>query len=763
MRRTLYSLANIGFAEPIVSGLLMALLTASMLTPEIASNQTLWPRSHRIAQRSIADGQSCACAAVNEPVVDPGAQSSAEPEPTWDVVIYGGTSGGVVAAVQARTLGLSTLLIEPSEHLGGLTSGGLGATDIGNKGAIGGLSREFYRRIKQHYQTQEAWQFEQASDYRDPHRSQLDDAMWTFEPRVAEAIFDAWIVESGATLWKNERLLRSGVPGGAESGVVKERNRIVRIVLESGKQVQGRVFIDATYEGDLMAEAGVSFVVGRESNATYGETLNGVQTQQATKHQLQPAVDPYRVAGDPSSGLLPGIDPTGPGEEGAADHRVQAYCLRMCVTDVEANRIPFAKPESYDESLYELLLRNFEAGETREPWNPIMMPNRKTDANNNHGVSSDWIGQSYSWPEASYEERQSIYQAHRNYQEGLMWTLANHPRVPEPIRRSFSRWGNCKDEFTATEGWSHQLYVREARRMLGSVVMTQHHCQGRERAHDPIGLAAYTMDSHNVQRYVDADGHARNEGDVQVGGFPPYPIAYGAITPREGQCSNLLVPVALSASHIAYGSIRMEPVFMVLGQSAATAAQLAIEQDCSVQAIDVRQLQSRLLADGQVLEWVGAGGVDVKRLPGIVIDDSQAIVVGDWTASTSITPFVASSYRHDNDGGRDDAARQARAAKLPATATFDFGDALEGRYRIAIGYVANPNRATNVPITVAVGERRMTFEINQRVKPETNEVLHVLGEVEIVSGEAVKVIVSNHETDGYVVIDSAALIPVNDQ
>ncbi|MEZ6108431.1 MAG: FAD-dependent oxidoreductase [Pirellulaceae bacterium] len=539
---------GVGFAEPIVTGLLITILSVSLLFPELATDDSLWPPSRVVA---VAVGRAPSAAAT--PVREDDETAS------WDVVIYGGTSGGVIAAVQARELGMSVLLIEPSEHLGGLTSGGLGATDIGNKGAIGGLSREFYRRIKEYYSRDESWVQERSADYRGPHRSAQDDAMWTFEPRVAEDIYRAWIADCGATLWTNERLVRSGQPGTAEAGVELEGNRIARLRLESGRIVQGSMFIDATYEGDLLAEAGVSYVVGREANAVHGETLNGVQTAQATKHQIQPGVDPYREPGNPASGLLPGIDPLGPGTEGAGDHRVQAYCLRMCVTDVPENQIPFAKPENYDESLYELLLRNFEAGERREPWNPILMPNRKTDANNNHGVSSDWIGMSYDWAEASYEERAEIYRAHRDYQEGLMWTLANHPRVPEAIRRGISRWGNCRDEFVETDGWSHQLYVREARRMVGSVVMTQHHCQGRQRADDAVGLAAYTMDSHNVQRYVDERGFARNEGDVQVGGFPPYPIAYGAITPKRSECGNLLVPVALSASHIAYGSIRMEP------------------------------------------------------------------------------------------------------------------------------------------------------------------------------------------------------------
>jgi hypothetical protein len=285
-----------------------------------------------------------------------------------------------------------------------------------------------------------------------------------------------------------------------------------------------------------------------------------------------PNVDPYVKKGDPTSGLLPSIDPAGPGQEGAADNRIQAYCFRTCLTDVPENRIPFARPQGYDESWYELLLRNFEAGETKIPWNNSPMPNRKTDTNNNYGVSTDFIGQDYDYPEASYDQRTKIIARHRLYQQGLMWTLANHPRVPEKIRTEVSRWGTCKDEFTEGDGWQEQLYIREARRMVGAYVMTQHNCQGNVVADDAVGLAAYTMDSHNTQRYVDAAGHARNEGDVEVGGFPPYPIAFRSITPRDSECTNLLVPVCLSATHISYGSIRMEPVFMVLGQSAATAA-----------------------------------------------------------------------------------------------------------------------------------------------------------------------------------------------
>ncbi|MCP5516489.1 MAG: FAD-dependent oxidoreductase [Verrucomicrobiales bacterium] len=522
--------------------------------------------------------------------------------PVYDVVVYGGTSGGVAAAVQARRMGRTVLLIEPSRRLGGLTSGGLGQTDIGNKAAIGGLARRFYRAVREHYEDPAAWKWQTAAEYRDGGQTRTaagEDAMWTFEPGVALKIYEDWVRTHQVEVAYEERLDRSG-------GVALTRSipwRILSIRLESGRTVRGKMFIDATYEGDLMAAANVSCTVGREANARYAETLNGVQTRQARYHQFADGVDPYVVPGQPESGLLPFLDPDGPGEEGAGDHRVQAYCFRMCLTDHPDNRIPFEQPAGYDPLWYELLLRNFEAGERGMPWINSAMPNRKTDTNNRTGFSTDFIGQNDAYPEASYAERAHIVAQHRLYQQGLMWTLANHPRVPDQIRNEVARWGMCRDEFVEGQGWQDQLYVREARRLVGDYVMTQHHCQGRAVADDPVGLAAYGMDSHNVQRYVDADGYARNEGDVEVGGFSPYPVSYRSIVPKARECANLLVPVCLSASHIAFGSIRMEPVFMVLGQSAATAAVQAIEEDTPVQAINYARLRERLVADDQVLVW----------------------------------------------------------------------------------------------------------------------------------------------------------------
>ena len=514
-------------------------------------------------------------------------------QPVYDVVIYGGTSAGVIAAVQVDRLGKSAVLIEPGDHLGGLTSGGLGRTDTGDKSVIGGMSREFYQRLKQYYDDASAWTYENPQDYSGYQKEA--DAIWGFEPHVAEQIYNEMLEETDVVVLKNERLDLS-------SGATVENGRIQAVLLESGKSVYGRMFIDAGYEGDLLARAGVSYAVGRESNDTCNETLNGVQKRKSVNHQLKPGVDPFVVPGDPSSGILPNVQAGDPGEDGQGDHRVQAYCFRMCLTDVPENRLPYPKPDDYDELEYELLFRNFEAGENSLPWLPGLMPNRKTDTNNRTGFSTDYIGKNYDYPEADYATRDSIVAAHERYQKGLMWTLANHPRVPQHIRDEIARWGPAGDEFVDTGNWPHQLYIREARRMIGQYVMTENDCRRNRIVDDPIGLGSYNMDSHNCQRYITAEGYARNEGNIEVSPGGAYLISYRAITPQQEEIENLLVPVCLSASHIAYGSIRMEPVYMILGQSAATAAVLAIDDQIAVQEVEYDELRKQLLRDKQVLD-----------------------------------------------------------------------------------------------------------------------------------------------------------------
>jgi hypothetical protein len=523
-----------------------------------------------------------------------------------DIVIYGGTSSGIIAAVQARRMGKSVLLIEPSNHIGGLTTGGLGATDIGNKSAIGGLARDFYHRLWQHYQGDAAWDRETQKKYdaRTPRNDSKDETMWTFEPHVASQIYREMLKEVGVTPLKSERLDRQhGVKKETAAGSGDPRTtRIESITMESGRTFAAKMFIDATYEGDLMAAAGVSFHVGREANAFYSETLNGIQPRLNDKnHRFDKPVDPFVKPRDASSGLLAGIQAIKLPPDGSGDRKVQAYCYRLCATDEAENQRSWPKPAGYDVSRYELLLRNFEAGDLRAPWHPVWMPNRKTDANNNGAFSTDYIGGNYDYPNADYATRDRIISDHKSYQQGLLWTLANSPRVPQAVRAEFNRLGLAKDEFVDNDNWPTQLYVREARRMIGAYVMTEHNCRGDKVAEDSVGMGAYGMDSHNCQRYITPDGHVQNEGDVQVHGFKPYPISYRAIIPKADECENLLVPVCLSSSHIAYGSIRMEPVFMILGQSAATAAAMAIDDGVAVQKVPYEKLGARLRDDRQVL------------------------------------------------------------------------------------------------------------------------------------------------------------------
>lgn len=527
-----------------------------------------------------------------------------------EIVIYGGTSAGIAAAIETSRAGKSVVLIEPTDRIGGLTTGGLGQTDIGKKEAIGGIAREFYQNIRQYYNKPENWKWQKQSEYMDGGQARTaknEDAMWTFEPSAALKVLHEMLGRERVTLVYHQRLNR-------QTGVNKKKGKIISIKMESGETYHGRVFIDATYEGDLMATAGVSYTLGREANSEYGENLNGIQynleaktitggnSRNSINHNFVDGVDPYVEQGNPNSGLLPFISSIGPGEAGSGDKGIQAYCFRMCLTDHPDNRIPFAKPEGYRELDYELLLRNYEAGEKGFPWINSSMPNRKTDTNNRLGFSTDYIGQNYDYPEASYAERKKIVEAHRKYQQGVMWTLAYHPRMPEHIRKEVSRWGTCKDEFEREDGWQEQLYVREARRMISDYVMTQKNCERIEVVADPVGMAAYGMDSHHVKRYVNSDGFVKNEGNVEAHVKYPFPVSFRSIVPKKEECSNLLVPVCLSATHIAFGSIRMEPVFMVLGQSAAAAACQSIAEKKAVQEISYEQLRKKLLLEKQVLE-----------------------------------------------------------------------------------------------------------------------------------------------------------------
>ncbi len=670
--------------------------------------------------------------------------AAAPPVGRYDVVIYGGTSAGIVAAVQTRRMGHSVLLIEPRAFLGGMSTSGLGWTDTGDKRVIGGLSREFYQAVKRKYDDPRRWVHERPENYR-PYRP-AEDALWAFEPHVATEIFAEWLAEAQVPVLREREL----------KAVSKEGGRITGLLLSDGGVITGRRFIDATYEGDLLALAGVSFTVGRESNAAYGETLNGVQKARAVSHQFVRPVDPYLVPGNPASGLLEGIN-IQPGEDGQADQRVQAYNYRLCITDVPENQIPFEKPAGYDAAQYELLLRNFEAGDLRLPLSIIMVPNRKTDVNNNHAVSTDWIGMNYDYPTAHAADRAEFERRLKRYTQGLLWTLACHERVPADIRDKVARWGWAKDEWTDNDHWPYWPYVREARRMVSDYVHTELDCRRLRDCPDPVGMGSYNMDSHNCQRYVDEHGHVRNEGDIQVSPRGPYLISYRALVPRRAECTNLLVPVCVSCSHIAYGSIRMEPVFMILAQSAATAACLSLDGDIDVQDVEYAALRARLEADRQVLVYPAgsvapaAAGVDPRSLPGVVVDDAAAIKTGEWTESASIGGFIGRGYLHDGNESQGH-KRVQFTAMLPQT----------GLYEVRLSYTANPNRATNVAVTVHAATQETALTVNQRTAAPIDGRFVSLGRFQFSAEQPARVTVSNSGADGYVIADAVQFLPVSE-
>lgn len=517
-----------------------------------------------------------------------------------DVIIYGGTSSAVIAAVEVAQSGKTVIVVSPDKHLGGLTSGGLGYTDTGDKSTIGGLSREFYHRVWLHYNDPAAWVWQKHAEYGNRGQGTVamdgeNRTMWIFEPHVAEQVFEDYVSENNLRVYRDEWLDRN-------NGVTMKDGKIVSFKTLSGKVFSGKIFIDATYEGDLMAEAGVSYHVGRESAATYDEQWNGVQTGVFQhQHWFQAKISPYKIPGDPSSGVLPRISTDDPGEFGAADNKIQAYCFRMCMTKHDENRLPFPKPANYDPQQYELLARMFASG--RKDWFRKFdaIPNWKTDTNNHGPFSSDNIGMNYDYPEASYEQRRAIIQEHKDYQMGLLWFVANDPCVPDDIRTEMAGWGLAKDEFTDNGNWPHQIYVREARRMIGEYLTTEKDVLGQREVPRPVGMGSYAMDSHNVQRYITPEGYVQNEGDIGVHPDKPYSISYGSLVPKKEECSNLLVPVCVSSSHIAFGSIRMEPVFMILGQSAAVAACLALDSEVAVQDVDYEKLKVQLKKRKQIL------------------------------------------------------------------------------------------------------------------------------------------------------------------
>ncbi len=643
----------------------------------------------------------------------------------------------MVAAVQAAKSGRSVVLISPTPHLGGLTTSGLGWTDLGESSILGGLSREFYHRVYLHYQNDSAWNWQAKNlgmgGQGAPAFNATTQIASVFEPKVAESVFQTMISEESVPVITGRLDL--------DDGVVMNGDRINFIRLEDGREFAGKMFIDASYEGDLLPGAGVSFTIGREANATYNENYNGIQTARAAKNQLADGIDPHVTSGNPASGLLPGVNANAGGSDGDGDARLQAYCFRMALTDVAANRVAVTQPPGYNEAAYELLFRSIEAGQTTGFFKLDLMPNRKTDSNNTGGISTDYIGKNHgpgwNWATLGHDQRLALAKQHENWQRGLLWTLQNHSRVPSSIRNSYASWGLPADEFTDNGNWPWQLYVREARRMVSDYVMSQRHCSREVVAEDSIGLAAYSMDSHHVQRHL-KNGVVKNEGDVQMTVPNPYPISYRSIVPKVSECRNLLVPWSLSASHMAFGSIRMEPVFMILSQSSAIAADLAIRDNLAVQQVTYATLRPALVAAGQAL------GDPAVASPSTVIDNSDAALVditGAWTPATSTAGFVGADYLHD---GGTPGGKSVRFRTPPG---------ISGTQRAFIRWTSHTNRASNVPVTIHHAKGVSTITINQQANGGK---WHVLG----IFTDVTAVVVSNEQANGYVIADAVGFLPV---
>jgi hypothetical protein len=508
-------------------------------------------------------------------------QAASHPESSYDVVVYGATASGAIAAVAAAREGMHVVLLEPGTHVGGMLTGGLSATDVGNPNVIGGEALEFFERVGRYYDMQ---QYDQK-------------VSWRFEPHVGEEILRSMLKEAKVDVRFHERMRE-------KDGVRKSEGRILSLTTEDGVVWEGKVFIDATYEGDLMAAAGVSFAWGREGTEQYGESLAGVPAE-TPGHQFKFKLSAYGADGK----LLPEISPGPMALPGSGDHEVQAYNFRMILTQDPANLIPFHKPENYDPHRYQLLanyIRGFQQQYGRPPrlnelTIPIGIPNHKADFNNNGPFSTDYIGKDWTFPNASNAERNAIWQDHINYTKGFFYFLAHDPQVPQQLRKEVNTWGLAKDEFTDTDHWPFQLYIRESRRMIGEYVMTQKDVQTERSKANAIGMGSYNIDSHNFERVVMPDGSVQNEGDTEVP-VQPYQIPFGILVPKPHQASNLLVPVCVSSSHVAYSSLRLEPQYMIMGQAAGVAASMAARTDTPVQDIDIKTLQEKLLRGGVILE-----------------------------------------------------------------------------------------------------------------------------------------------------------------
>jgi FAD dependent oxidoreductase len=651
-----------------------------------------------------------------------------------DVIVYGGTASGVIAAIAVAREGKTVLLVEPSRHIGGMVSGGLGATDTGNRRAIGGYAREFFTHIHEYYTKKYGADSAQVKACSDGFH---------FEPHVATLIFKEMLAEQKITPILEQRLDKVTMKGA----------RLESFTTQKGDTFVASAFIDASYESDLMARTGVKSTVGRESKDQYGESLAGVQ-KHSPAHQWPVSVSPF-VAG--TSKLLPFVQSGAIEPPGTGDKKVQAYNFRLCMTDRKDNQVPFPKPTGYDPARYELLARLLKKKpdlKVGQLMNPVRMPNDKTDTNNNGPFSTDYIGANWAYPEADYATRSAIWKDHVTYTQGFLYFLANDPSVPPSLHAEMNRWGLAKDEFVDADHWPPQLYVREARRMLGVYVMTQADLVERRTKADSVGLGSYNTDSHHVQRVVSknraGNPEALNEGDFQVH-VQPYAIPYGSLTPKDAECDNLLVPVCLSASHVAYGSIRMEPVYMILGHASGVAASMAVEGKVSIQKVSTDKLAAKLREQKAVLSPEGLSEasttrLDLAKMKGIVVDNTSAKVTGEWKASSALGPLVGADYLHDGNEGKGKSSVRF-IPKLTAT----------GKYEVRLYYSPSSNRATNALVIIHSEGEEKQLRVNQRKTWKGDGVS--LGVFRFAAGETGWVEVRNDGTDGHVIADAVQWVP----
>lgn len=674
-----------------------------------------------------------------------------------DVVVYGGTPAGITAAIAASKEGASVILLEPGRHPGGVVSGGLGHTDIGNPRCIGGLSREFFERIGRHYGR---------------------DLAWYFEPHIAEQTFTDWAAEAGVRVSYGRRLAES------KDAVTKDGARIRALRTEDGATFSAETFVDASYEGDLLARAGVPFVIGREGRNEFSESLAGVQAvplgdwdeyrRTAPPHGpgysslMLPTIEwykkrpnylnthqfPVKVSALDGNGMqLPGITAREPETAGTGDRKFMAYNFRLCLTKDPTNRIPISAPAAYDAKRYELLARYVALWpdiELRQLFHIAPMPGGKTDFNTSGPYSTDHLGANWDYPEATYARRQEIWTDHKNFLQGMFFFLGSDPRLPAALRREASAWGLCRDEFADTGHWPRQLYVRVARRMKGAAFMTQKDVQKEVVKADSVAMGSFIIDSHNVQRVLTRDGCAVNEGGIEVP-VRPYQIPYGVLTPKKADCENLLVPVCMSASYIAYCTLRMEPVYMALGHASGLAAAQAAKARAAVQDLDVTELQAKLVRQKQVVRLEGPStAISRAGLAGIVVDDDEAKLAGEWTRSSFAGGGLGGGYRHDGNAGKGGKAARFEA-KVPA----------DGDYEVRFGYVAFENRATNVAVLVHSADGAKTVFVDERRAPGSDGLFVSLGTHRFSAKEPAVVEVSNANTDGYVVIDAVQWLPAS--